>query len=61
MKLVVADDNKSATLTITATTVGIKQVCADNAKTTIYSITGLKLTELQKGVNIVNGKKVIKK
>lgn len=61
VKLVVADDEQSATLTITGNITGIKQVHADNAKSTIYSITGLKLKEPQKGINIVNGKKVIKK
>ncbi len=60
--LVVADDAQSATLTITSTdATGINQVTADNTKTAIYSITGQKLTELQKGINIVNGKKIIKK
>ncbi len=59
--LVVADDAQSATLTITGTATGIDKVNADNAKTVIYSISGQKLSELQKGINIVNGKKVIVK
>ena len=59
--LVEDDDTEYATLTITTTTTGINQINANDAKTAIYSITGQKLTELQKGINIVNGKKVIKK
>ena len=59
--LVVADDVQSATLTITTTPTGINQIDADNAKATIYNISGQKLTGLQKGINIVSGKKFIKK
>lgn len=45
-------------------TTGINQFDADkvnNAKTTIYNISGQKLTEPQSGINIVNGKKFIRK
>ena len=62
--LVVADDVQSASLTITSTPTGINLIDADdanNAKTTIYNISGQRLTELQNGINIVNGKKFIRK
>lgn len=62
--LVVADDVQSATLTISTTPTGINLIDADNAnnaKATIYNISGQKLTELQNGINIVNGKKFIRK
>lgn len=60
--LVVGQDEQWATLTITNTTAdGINQINAETAKSTIYSISGQKLTDLKKGINIVNGKKVIKK
>lgn len=59
-----ADDVQSATLTISTTPTGINLIDADNAnnaKATIYNISGQKLTELQNGINIVNGKKFIRK
>ncbi len=39
---------------------GIKTVNADMAGKTIYNLRGQKVEKLQKGVNIVNGKKIVK-
>ena len=42
-------------------TVGISNVGSDNNEVSIYSLQGLKLQQLQKGINIVNGKKLVVK
>ena len=33
----------------------------DDTDIVIYSVSGVRLTELQQGINIVNGKKVLKR
>ena len=40
-------------------TTGIKSIAADKASTEIYNIQGQRISRLQQGVNIVNGKKVV--
>ncbi len=57
--LIVADDAQSADLTITTTTDGITLLKTKVGKKAIYNIAGQKLTEAQKGLNIIDGKKVI--
>ena len=48
-------------LSITGTPNGIENVNADFnvAGITIYNLQGVRLSQLQKGLNIVNGKKVV--
>lgn len=57
--LVVADDAQSADLTITTTTDGVTLLKTSVGKKAIYNIAGQKLQKAQKGLNIVDGKKVI--
>ena len=54
--------NKEAYLySLNGVTTGINNITvASTAKQTIYSIDGRKLNKLVQGINIVNGKKVIK-
>lgn len=40
-------------------TTGIKSIAADKASTEIYNLQGQRISRLQQGVNIVNGKKVV--
>lgn len=40
---------------------GIKEITSDNTKAEIFDLSGRRVTKAQKGVYIVNGKKVIKK
>lgn len=42
-------------------TSGISSITADNAEKVIYNLNGQRLQKMQKGINIVNGKKVIVK
>lgn len=44
----------------TSGVVGIKTVNVEKANNTIYNLRGQKVEKLQKGVNIVNGKKIVK-
>ncbi len=46
---------------VVSVTTGIQTVNTTNAATVIYSLQGIRLNQLQKGVNIINGKKVIMK
>lgn len=57
--LVVADDAQSADITVTTTTDGITLLKTTVGKDTIYNMAGQKLQKAQKGLNIVNGKKVL--
>ena len=40
---------------------GIKEITSDNTKAEIFDLSGRRVTKAQKGVYIINGKKVIKK
>lgn len=52
---------KAYLYSLNGVTTGINNITvASTAKQTIYSIDGRKLNKLVKGINIVNGKKVIK-
>ena len=42
-------------------TVGIRTVGADNENVQIYNLQGVRLNQLQRGLNIVNGKKIVVK
>ena len=57
--LKVADDGQSAELTITTTTDGITLLNTKVGKNEIYNISGQKMSETKKGINIINGKKVL--
>jgi hypothetical protein len=57
--LVVAEDGQSADLTITTTTDGITLLNTKVGKNEIYNLSGQKMAEPQKGLNIVNGRKVL--
>ena len=59
VKLVVADDAQSAELTITDTTNGITLLNTKVSKNEIYNLSGQKMSETKKGINIINGKKVL--
>ena len=47
-------------ISMTATT-GIRTVGADNENVQIYNLQGVRLNQLQRGLNIVNGKKIVVK
>ena len=40
---------------------GIKEITSDNTKAEIFDLSGRRVAKAQKGVYIINGKKVIKK
>jgi hypothetical protein len=42
-----------------ATTVGINSMAASKQNETIYNLQGVRLNKLQKGLNIVGGKKIV--
>jgi len=59
--LTVAADAQSATLKITDKATGIVLINTDVNVETIYSLSGQRLAQPQKGINIINGKKVLVK
>lgn len=59
--LVVADDYQSATLTITDVATGMILLNTNVDADIIYNISGQRLAQPQKGLNIINGKKVMVK
>lgn len=56
-----ATKNVLLPISMVSQTVGISNVSSDNNEVSIYSLQGLKLQQLQKGINIVNGKKLVVK
>ena len=56
-----ATKNVLLPISMVSQTVGISNVGSDNNEVSIYSLQGLKLQQLQKGINIVNGKKLVVK
>ena len=60
VKLVVAADAQSAELTVTDTTSGITLLKTNVNTEDIYTVAGQKVSAPVKGINIVNGKKILK-
>ena len=60
VKLVVAEDAQSAELTITDTDTGITMLSTKVATDAIYNVAGQRVHRMQKGINIINGKKILR-
>ncbi len=55
------DGNKLYPLTITNTSTGIATIAADARRLVIYNLQGARMSTLHKGINIVNGRKIVVK